>query len=57
VLTADYARYADINQAVNLAVYRRFARENIRFAYPTRTVVLQNSSLGIHRETAATPNG
>ena len=52
VLTADYARYADINQAVNLAIYRRFAEEKIGFAYPTRTVVLQNSSLGIHREPA-----
>ena len=53
VLTADYARYADINQAVNLAIYRRFANEQIQFAYPTRTVVLQNSSLGIHRETVS----
>jgi small-conductance mechanosensitive channel len=53
VLTADYARYADINQAVNLAIYRRFADEKIQFAYPTRTVILQNSSLGIHRESIA----
>ena len=52
VLTADYARYADINQAVNLAIYRKFASEKISFAYPTRTVILQNSSLGIHREAA-----
>ena len=53
VLTPDYARYAEINQAVNLAIYRRFANEQINFAYPTRTVVLQNSSLGIHREAAS----
>lgn len=49
VLTADYARYADINQAVNLAIYRRFGDEKIGFAYPTRTVILNNSSLGTHR--------
>ena len=52
VLTADYARYADINQAVNLAIYQRFAAEQVQFAYPTRTIIVQNSSLGIHRETA-----
>lgn len=44
VLTADYARYADVNQAVNLAIYRRFAAEKIQFAYPTRTVIVQSSS-------------
>lgn len=42
VLTADYAVYADINQTVNLAIYRRFAAEKIEFAYPTRTVVVRN---------------
>src|SRR5689334_4979665 len=43
VLTADYLRYADINQAVNLAIYRRFAQEKIEFAYPTRSVVVRGS--------------
>ena len=38
VTTADYLTYADINQAVNLAIYRRFAAEKIDFAYPTRTL-------------------
>jgi small-conductance mechanosensitive channel len=41
VLSPDYLVYANINQAVNLAVLRRFATEKIEFAYPTRTVLLR----------------
>lgn len=41
VLTADYLVYANINQAVNLAILRRFGTERIEFAYPTRTVLLK----------------
>ena len=42
VLTADYNVYLDINQAVNLEIYRRFAAEKIEFAYPTRTLFLRS---------------
>ena len=42
VTTADYLTYADINQAVNLAIYRRFAAEKIDFAYPTRTLFVRS---------------
>ena len=42
VLTADFLAYMNIHQAVNLTLLRQFAAEGIRFAYPTRTVVLQN---------------
>src|SRR5687768_12663431 len=42
VLTADFLTYMNIHQAVNLTVLRRFAAEGIQFAYPTRTLVLQN---------------
>jgi small-conductance mechanosensitive channel len=45
VLTADYAAYMDINQAVNLAIFRRFAEEKISFAYPTRTIVMKNDGM------------
>ena len=38
VLTADYLVYANVNQAVNLAVFRRFTTEKIEFAFPTRTI-------------------
>jgi small-conductance mechanosensitive channel len=40
VLTPDYLSYMDIQQAINVAIYRRFEDENIQFAYPTRTVIL-----------------
>ena len=40
VLTADYLTFANVNQAVNLAVLRRFSAEKIDFAFPTRTIVV-----------------
>jgi small-conductance mechanosensitive channel len=43
VLTGDYMAYANVNQAVNLAVLQRFAAEKIEFAFPTRTVVVKGS--------------
>jgi small-conductance mechanosensitive channel len=42
VLTADYNKYMDVQQAVNLAILHRFAAEGIAFAYPTRTVYLHS---------------
>lgn len=36
----DYNVYMDIQQSINLAVFERFAREGIDFAYPTRTLHL-----------------
>ncbi|MCI0706690.1 MAG: mechanosensitive ion channel family protein [Ignavibacteriae bacterium] len=44
VLDADYNIYMDIQQAINLAIFKRFEEENIQFAYPTRTVVIQQDS-------------
>lgn len=38
VLDRDYNRYMDVQQGVNLAIFERFAREAVDFAYPTRTV-------------------
>jgi small-conductance mechanosensitive channel len=43
VLTADYLVYANINQAVNLAVFRRFSAETISFAFPTRTIMVKGA--------------
>lgn len=34
----DYNTYMDVQQAINLAVYERFAAEGIEFAYPTQTL-------------------
>jgi small-conductance mechanosensitive channel len=38
VLSPDYTRYMDLQQAVNLAVMERFEARDIEFAYPTRTI-------------------
>jgi small-conductance mechanosensitive channel len=42
VLDADYARYLDIQQTINLELLRRFNAEKIEFAFPTRTIVLES---------------
>jgi len=44
VLSPEYSVYMDIQQAVNLTIFRRFAAEKIEFAYPTHTVFLQGQS-------------
>jgi len=44
VLTADYMTFANLNQAVNLAVLRRFSAEKIDFAFPTRTIVVRGGA-------------
>ena len=44
VLTADYLVFANINQAVNLAIFRRFAAEKISFAFPTRTILVKGAA-------------
>lgn len=38
VLSADYNRYMDIQQAINLRLHREFARLGIEFAYPVQKV-------------------
>jgi len=44
VLDRDYNLYMDIQEAINLAVCRRFEKEGIGFAYPTRTLYLQQDA-------------
>lgn len=44
VLDADYTRYLDIQQSINLELLRRFSAEKIDFAFPTRTIVLAGSN-------------
>ncbi|HYE97733.1 MAG TPA: mechanosensitive ion channel family protein [Planctomycetota bacterium] len=43
VLSPDYNLYMDRQQAINLEILRRFAREGIAFAYPTQTLFLQRA--------------
>ena len=45
VLDADYARYLDIQQTINLELLRRFSAEKIQFAFPTRTIVIEPDAL------------
>ena len=37
----DYTVYMDIQQAINLDIYKQFAEAGIEFAYPTQTLLLQ----------------
>jgi small-conductance mechanosensitive channel len=38
VLNSDFNVYMDIQQAINLSIYRRFEEAGIAFAYPTQTL-------------------
>lgn len=42
VLTPDYNRYMDIQQEVNLELFRRFDDLGIEFAFPTQTLIVQS---------------
>lgn len=44
VLTADYTAYMDIQQAINLELFRRFGKEKIAFAFPSQTVYLHQQA-------------
>jgi len=44
VTGADYAKYMDIQQAINLAIFETFEKENIEFAYPTQTLFLNKEN-------------
>jgi small-conductance mechanosensitive channel len=37
---ADYNKYMDIQQAINLAIYEAFEKEGIEFAYPSQTLFI-----------------
>jgi small-conductance mechanosensitive channel len=53
VLDPDYSRLMDVQQAINLAVLRRFSADGIQFAFPTRTVQLQADGLFMTQPSAA----
>ena len=40
VNTPEYGVYMDVQQAINFALFERFADEGIDFAYPTQTLYL-----------------
>lgn len=43
VTDRDFKLYRDIQQAINLALYRKFEEEGVEFAYPTQTLFLEKS--------------
>jgi small-conductance mechanosensitive channel len=46
VLDPDYNRFMDVQQQINLAIYRRFEADGVEFAYPTRTVYIHPMETG-----------
>lgn len=44
VLSPDYTRYMDTQQAINLSLRREFAKLGIEFAYPTQKLLLERFS-------------
>ncbi|UFP94367.1 mechanosensitive ion channel family protein [Gloeobacter morelensis] len=47
VLSANYTLFMDIQQAINLALFKRFEREAIAFAYPTQTLFIDQAAANI----------
>jgi small-conductance mechanosensitive channel len=46
VLVPEYGVYMDIQQAINLEIYRKFQEEGIEFAYPTQTLFVAQNATG-----------
>lgn len=43
VKAPEFNVFMDIQEKINLEIYRRFGEEEITFAYPTRTILIQKS--------------
>ena len=56
VLTPDYTAYMNIQQAINLGILRRFEEKDIGFAFPTRTVIIEQTAVA-DRSSGATRDG
>jgi small-conductance mechanosensitive channel len=48
VLVRDYNLYMDIQQKINLTLFRQFEKEHIEFAYPTQTLYIQSQTSPSH---------
>lgn len=42
-LSSDYNEYADVQQKINLDIMEAFEKEEIQFAFPTQTLIMQRS--------------
>ncbi|MEJ2103422.1 MAG: mechanosensitive ion channel family protein [Ignavibacteriaceae bacterium] len=45
VIGADYNKYMDIQQAINMKIYRTFEEKGIEFAYPTQTLFVNKEAV------------
>jgi small-conductance mechanosensitive channel len=52
VLSPDYNRYMDIQQAINLELMEQFEQSEIEFAYPTQTLFTPDVSTALREMTA-----
>ena len=43
VTGADYGKYMDVQQAINLAIFEEFEKRQIEFAYPSQTLFLNKA--------------
>lgn len=50
VLSQDYNLYMNIQQEINLDLFRKFQEEGIEFAYPTNTVQIVNDENDRHKD-------
>lgn len=50
VLDTEFSTFMDLQQAINLALVRRFAEEGIEFAFPTRTLHLEAGESPVQAE-------
>lgn len=53
ILSADYIKYMDLQQTIDLAIFEVFNENDIAFAYPTQKIIwhsLQNKSLSNNRK-------
>ena len=46
VLDPDYNRFMDLQQAINLEIFDRFAAEGLEFAYPTQKLLVSLAAAG-----------
>jgi len=43
VMDPDYIKYMDIQQSINLEIYKEFSKRGIEFAYPTQTLYIEKA--------------
>ena len=55
VKVPDYAAFADTQQAINMAILRRFEADGIEFAYPTQTLIVERGEAAPERPSADSP--